>query len=65
MNITHIVAVLTRCTKDFAFYTDLPSGVYPYDGEAFFKMNISCDWKEYLEKHFPNIPVQIIDVRDK
>jgi hypothetical protein len=42
---------------------DLPSGVWPYAGNAALTLEIAADrGKDYCQKHFPNMGITIIEL---
>ncbi len=51
--------------KYFTLHTDLPNGVeiYSTTTNATLSIDITGDWVVYLETHFKDIPVEIIDAR--
>ena len=62
MKIESITLVRGSGPDTLIIKVDLPNGCYPYDGNAYMKMDVAAGkGQEYCAKHFPNIPLEIID----
>lgn len=51
-------------TDDISIETDLPSGVYPFTGNAFVKLYVAHGLAEkYITENFPDTKFNLIDMR--
>jgi len=62
IKITNIVIMRkSRGDDTLMLQTELPEGVYPFEGKAVITMNVLHDrGKDYCDVHFPNIPVEFV-----
>jgi hypothetical protein len=63
LNVTKITIVKSSGTDTVFLETDLPSGVWPFEGGQSFRTDVARgQGKEYVKRHFPNIPLYVVDV---
>jgi len=66
MNITKIIVVTDTGADTILLETNLPNGSYPFTGFQECKMTIAAGTaEEYVKKHFPNIPLEVIHTAPK
>lgn len=57
------ITIVSTCGTDMVYFTtDLPSGIWPFDGKATMKMEVAAGrGKEYVETQFPGVPYEFVD----
>jgi hypothetical protein len=58
-----IVRLRHGCDNIYLKTTDLPEGTWPFESESTMSVQFMVargDGEEYLEKHFPGIPVEVV-----
>ena len=61
--INKIVLLKRGCDTAF-LVTDLPPSIWPYNENVRLKFELASDLSEkYLAENFPDVPVEIIDIR--
>ena len=64
MNIERITVLTSESGCDVVIlYTDLPSGVFPFTGQAEMKMNVAKgDGEGWVKENLSDIPYTILDI---
>jgi hypothetical protein len=64
VNITKIVTVRMTHGGDTTYlHTDLPDGIWPYEGTATLSLFLARGFAEqYVDANFPGIPHEVIEV---
>lgn len=65
LEVKSVTLLLTDGADIILLSTDLPSGVYPFEGSAQFQLQVAKDQgANYIVKHFSNVPGYTIDIRE-
>lgn len=61
--ITSITLISGQGSDKVSLETNLPNGIYPYDGKQDVNMTLAKGTgEEYLAKHFPGVAVKVIKI---
>lgn len=65
MNVINIIVLSVKYGADVCmFELDIPSGIYPYEGNQWLKCEIAKgQGLDYCMEHFPNIPIELKTIK--
>lgn len=65
IEIKSVTIVRTRNTTDLLrFHTELPLGIWPYEGTSVLSMEVGVgNGEEYVKENLPGVPYEVVDAR--